>query len=72
MTLKLKKFDELTEKEQEDLYSIDLEGLDYSLDNGYIDPENYIVDEKSKKKYREAEKIVYELKNHLEELFEHL
>ena len=69
MILKLKKINELTEQERENLYIIEDEGLDYALDNGYINPEDYIVDEESKKKYSEADTIVYELKNHLQELF---
>lgn len=71
MILKLKEFNELTEEAKENLSMIECEGMDYALSN-YINPNDYIVDEESQKKFAEANQIVDELKTHLENLFEQL
>lgn len=70
MTLNLKDFNELTEEAKENLRQLAYVDIYIALNKNYINPKDYIIDEKSLKTFQESYKIVNEFKNYLQQIYE--
>lgn len=68
--MKFKTLEELSDSAKESLSAIEVEGFDYAINNGYVDPDEFLDDEESKSEYWEAKKKISEFETYIADLLE--